>query len=91
MHELSIAMALVEMASEKLETLGAVRVEALHLRLGPLSGRGAGRRDASWSWRRWRSGTMQPRIVEAAKASCARTTCWRARCASASTPPAYGW
>jgi hydrogenase nickel incorporation protein HypA/HybF len=38
MHELSIAMALVEMATEKLETLGAVRVEALHLRLGPLSG-----------------------------------------------------
>ena len=38
MHELSIAMALVEMATEKLEALGDVRVEALHLRLGPLSG-----------------------------------------------------
>lgn len=38
MHELSIAVALVEMATGKLETLGAVRVEALHVRLGPLSG-----------------------------------------------------
>ena len=38
MHELSIAVALVEMATEKLETLGDVRVTALHLRLGPLAG-----------------------------------------------------
>jgi hydrogenase nickel incorporation protein HypA/HybF len=38
MHELSIAMSLVEAASEEVERLGDVRVEALHLRLGPLSG-----------------------------------------------------
>lgn len=38
MHELSIAMALVEMATEKLESLGDVAVDALHLRLGPLAG-----------------------------------------------------
>lgn len=38
MHELSIAMALVEMATEKLESLGDVQVEALHVRLGPLAG-----------------------------------------------------
>ena len=38
MHELSFAIALVETACEKLETLGDVRVEALHIRLGPLAG-----------------------------------------------------
>jgi hydrogenase nickel incorporation protein HypA/HybF len=38
MHELPIAVALVEMACEKVVELGDVRVEALHLRLGPLSG-----------------------------------------------------
>lgn len=38
MHELSVALALVEAACEKLETLGDVRVEALHVRVGVLSG-----------------------------------------------------
>ena len=38
MHELSIAVSLVEAACEKIEELGAVKVDALHLRLGPLSG-----------------------------------------------------
>jgi hydrogenase nickel incorporation protein HypA/HybF len=38
MHELSIAMSLVELACEEVSRLGAVRVDALHLRLGPLSG-----------------------------------------------------
>lgn len=38
MHELSIAVALVEAACEKAAELGGVRVEALHLRLGALSG-----------------------------------------------------
>jgi hydrogenase nickel incorporation protein HypA/HybF len=38
MHELSIAVSLIEMASEEAERLGGVRVEALHLKLGPLSG-----------------------------------------------------
>jgi hydrogenase nickel incorporation protein HypA/HybF len=37
-HELSVAVSLVEMASEKAASLGDVRVEALHVRLGPLSG-----------------------------------------------------
>lgn len=37
-HELSIAVSLVEAACEKAAELGGVRVEALHLRLGPLSG-----------------------------------------------------
>jgi hydrogenase nickel incorporation protein HypA/HybF len=37
-HELSIAMSLVDAACEKAATLGPVRVTALHLRLGPLSG-----------------------------------------------------
>jgi hydrogenase nickel incorporation protein HypA/HybF len=37
-HELSIAMSLVEVACEKASSLGDVRVEALHLRLGALSG-----------------------------------------------------
>jgi hydrogenase nickel incorporation protein HypA/HybF len=38
MHELSIAVSLIEAAAEEAERLGGVRVEALHLRLGPLSG-----------------------------------------------------
>lgn len=37
MHELSIAVSLIDMAAEEAERLG-VRVEALHLRLGALSG-----------------------------------------------------
>ena len=38
MHELSIAVSLIEVATEEAQRLGGVRVEALHLRLGPLSG-----------------------------------------------------
>jgi hydrogenase nickel incorporation protein HypA/HybF len=37
MHELSIAMSIVEMAEEEAQQKG-VRVEAVHLRLGALSG-----------------------------------------------------
>ncbi|GAC1654219.1 MAG: hydrogenase maturation nickel metallochaperone HypA [Gemmatimonadaceae bacterium] len=38
MHELSVAMSLVEGACEEAERLGNVRVDALHLRLGALAG-----------------------------------------------------
>ncbi len=38
MHELSIAISLVELACEEADRLGRVHVDALHLRLGPLSG-----------------------------------------------------
>ena len=38
MHELSIALSLVEAACEAAAPLGNVRVEALHVRLGALSG-----------------------------------------------------
>ncbi len=38
MHELSIAIALVEAACEERERLGGVTVQALHLRLGALAG-----------------------------------------------------
>lgn len=38
MHELSIAIGLVELACEEASRQGNVRVEALHLRLGPLAG-----------------------------------------------------
>lgn len=38
MHELSIAMSIVEMASEEATQRGAARVAAVHLRLGALSG-----------------------------------------------------
>ena len=38
MHELSIAVELVDLASAELARLGEVRVTALHLRLGPLAG-----------------------------------------------------
>ncbi len=38
MHELSIALSLVDVASEAASRLGSVRVEALHVRIGALSG-----------------------------------------------------
>lgn len=38
MHELSIAMSLVELAAEEAERRGASRVNALHVRVGPLAG-----------------------------------------------------
>jgi hydrogenase nickel incorporation protein HypA/HybF len=38
MHELSIALSMIEMATEEAERRGGARVNALHLRLGPLSG-----------------------------------------------------
>lgn len=38
MHELSIALKIVEIASEQAEDQGNARVVAVHLRLGPLSG-----------------------------------------------------
>ena len=38
MHELSIALSIVEMAQEEAEIRGDVRVQAVHLQLGLLSG-----------------------------------------------------
>jgi hydrogenase nickel incorporation protein HypA/HybF len=38
MHELSIAMSIVEIAQEEAERRGQVQVQAVHLRLGLLSG-----------------------------------------------------
>ena len=38
MHELSIAISLIDAASEEAERLGAQSVRAVHLRLGALSG-----------------------------------------------------
>ncbi len=38
MHELSIAMSIVDMAQEEAERRGQVQVQAVHLRLGLLSG-----------------------------------------------------
>jgi hydrogenase nickel incorporation protein HypA/HybF len=38
MHELSIAMSLLDMAEEELHRQGGGRLIALHLKLGPLSG-----------------------------------------------------
>jgi hydrogenase nickel incorporation protein HypA/HybF len=38
MHELSIAMSIVEMAEEESERQGGAKVIAVHLKLGPLSG-----------------------------------------------------
>lgn len=37
MHELSVAMSIIEVAEEEAERRGA-RVDAIHLRLGPLAG-----------------------------------------------------
>lgn len=38
MHELSIALGIVDLSSEEAERRGGVRVLAIHLRLGPLAG-----------------------------------------------------
>jgi hydrogenase nickel incorporation protein HypA/HybF len=38
MHELSIALSIVELAAEEAARRGDIRVEGIHLRLGPLSG-----------------------------------------------------
>jgi hydrogenase nickel incorporation protein HypA/HybF len=38
MHELSIAMSIIEMAEEEAEKRGPVQVTAIHLKLGALSG-----------------------------------------------------
>ena len=38
MHELSIALSIIEMATEEAERRGGARVNTLHLKLGPLSG-----------------------------------------------------
>ena len=38
MHELSVALSIVEMASREAESRGGVRVNAVHLKLGQLSG-----------------------------------------------------
>jgi hydrogenase nickel incorporation protein HypA/HybF len=38
MHELSIAMGILELTGEESEKRGGVHVDAIHLRLGPLSG-----------------------------------------------------
>jgi hydrogenase nickel incorporation protein HypA/HybF len=38
MHELSIAMSIVELATEESDRRGGVQIKAVHLRLGQLSG-----------------------------------------------------
>jgi hydrogenase nickel incorporation protein HypA/HybF len=38
MHELSIALSILDLAAEEAERQGGGRVAAIHLRLGPLSG-----------------------------------------------------
>jgi hydrogenase nickel incorporation protein HypA/HybF len=38
MHELSIALSMIEMATEEAERRGGAKVTALHIKLGPLSG-----------------------------------------------------
>ena len=38
MHELSIAMSILDMAEEEADRLGGVRVTSIHMKLGPLSG-----------------------------------------------------
>jgi hydrogenase nickel incorporation protein HypA/HybF len=38
MHELSIALSILDVVEEEIERRGSVRVETIHLKLGPLSG-----------------------------------------------------
>ena len=38
MHELSVAMSILDVAQEEVDRRGSPRVEAIHIRLGPLAG-----------------------------------------------------
>ena len=38
MHEISVAMSLIDVAAESLEKLGGGVIQAIHLKLGPLAG-----------------------------------------------------
>jgi hydrogenase nickel incorporation protein HypA/HybF len=38
MHELSIALSMIEMATEEAQRVNALRINAIHLKIGPLSG-----------------------------------------------------
>ena len=38
MHELSIAMSILDVAGEEVDRHGGIEVEAIHIRLGPLAG-----------------------------------------------------
>ena len=38
MHELSLAVNILELAQEEADRRGGLRVSAIHLRMGPLSG-----------------------------------------------------
>jgi hydrogenase nickel incorporation protein HypA/HybF len=38
MHELSVALAILDVVAEEAQRLGAARVEVVHLKMGPLSG-----------------------------------------------------
>jgi hydrogenase nickel incorporation protein HypA/HybF len=38
MHELSIALSILELAEEEAERRGGVHIDAIHLKIGPLSG-----------------------------------------------------
>jgi hydrogenase nickel incorporation protein HypA/HybF len=49
MHELSLAVSIVDMAVEEARRLGVDRIEAVHLRLGQLSGVVARALDMSYS------------------------------------------
>ena len=48
MHELSIAMSLLEVATDEAERRGGVEVIALHVRVGPLSGVVADALESAW-------------------------------------------
>ncbi len=73
MHELSIAYNLVELASQSASEAGAVRVTAVHLRLGALSGvvRGA----LEFSYEIATAGTMLDRSALIVKEVAVRVFC----------------
>lgn len=63
MHELSIALKIVELAEEEAARLGGAKVHAVHLRLGPLAGVVKEALESSYDLARENSGVAGSRLI----------------------------
>jgi hydrogenase nickel incorporation protein HypA/HybF len=63
MHELSIALSILELAEEESERRGDVQVTAIHVRIGPLSGVVASALQGAYELAREDSPLSQARLV----------------------------
>jgi hydrogenase nickel incorporation protein HypA/HybF len=63
MHELSIAMSLIDTATEEAQRLGATAVRAIHLRIGPLSGVVTGALESAFGMARENTALAGARLV----------------------------